>query len=133
MDSTLFLSQVVGPVLLLRGVSILVSRRHFVEMLDRLEDESRSVSFSMVPIALLMAGIALALLHRDTSSVAAVLFHIIAWGLIIKSSLLILFPGAVARKARLLGRAGFVSVVCATCLVVGAYLSWFGYFHGPVD
>ena len=96
-------------------------------MLERLEDEAATVSFSMFPVALLMAGIAVVLIHRDVSSLAAILFHIMAWGMIIKTSLLILVPSLVARKARMIGQAGFLHVVCYACLIVGAYLAWFGY------
>ena len=131
MEITLFLSKIVGPVLLLRGISILIDRGHFVEMLDRLEDESKTVSFSMFPIAMLMTGIAVTVVHRDTSSLAAILFHVVAWGMIIKTSLLILFPSLMAKKARMIGQAGFLHVVCFMCFAVGAYLTWFGYFAAP--
>jgi hypothetical protein len=39
-----------------------------------------------------------------------------------------LFPRAVAAKARRLVRAGFLEVVLGVCLLVGGYLTWFGYF-----
>ncbi len=81
-------------------------------MLDRLEDESKTVSFSMFPIALLMTGVAVANVHRDTSSLAAIIFHITAWGMIMKTSLLILLPGLMAKKARMIGQAGFLHVLC---------------------
>ncbi len=129
METTLFLSKIVGPVLLLRGISILIDRKHFVAMLDGLKEEAKTVSFSLFPIALLMAGIAVVISHRDTSSLAAILFHITAWGMILKSSLLILFPKLVVAKARIIGKAGFLSVVCIACSAVGIYLSWFGFFY----
>ena len=47
--------------------------------------------------------------------------------MILKSSLLILVPRIVVQKAQLLGRSGFLHVVCATCFAVGGYLTWFGY------
>ena len=50
MATTLLLSKILGPVLLLRGISILAGR---------LEKEATSVAFSVFPVILLMAGIAL--------------------------------------------------------------------------
>ncbi|MBX7168298.1 MAG: hypothetical protein K1X74_18325 [Pirellulales bacterium] len=50
-----------------------------------------------------------------------------AWGGLIKASELILFPGLVAAKARMLGRAGFINVVLLVCVVVGIYFTYFGY------
>ncbi len=128
MELTLLLSKIVGPVLLLRAISILIDREHFVSIIDQIEDESKTVAFSMFPVAMLMTGIAIAVTHTDTSSIAAILFHLIAWGMIIKTSLLILFPRLLARKVQLLPLAGFLNVVFLACAVVGAYLTWFGYF-----
>jgi hypothetical protein len=128
MELTAFVAKVVGPVLLLRAMSILLDRRHFVEMLRRLDGEVTTVSFSAFPIALLMVCIALAVSHSDTSSLAAILIHVIAWGGILKASALILFPRLVATKARALERAGFLNVVLLVSCVVGAYFTWFGYF-----
>lgn len=130
METTVFLSRIIGPVLLLRGLSILVDRRHFAAMLEGLEREASTVSFSLVPVALLMAGLAIVALHADAASPAAVLIHLIAWGGILKASALILFLRAVVAKARVLGRAGFLSVVSVVCLLIGGYLCWFGYL-GP--
>ena len=65
--------------------------------------------------------------HRDTSSAAAVFFHVLAWGAVLKASLLMLFPDAMASKARRLVGAGFLTVVVAACLAAGGYLTWFGY------
>jgi hypothetical protein len=128
MELTSLIAKVVGPVLLLRALSIVLDREHFVEMVRGLDREITTISFSFFPIALLMTCIAMAVLHSDTSSVAAVLIHVIAWGGMVKASALILFPGAVTAKAHALVRRGFLNVVLGVCFVVGGYFTWFGYF-----
>ena len=128
MELTSLVSKVVGPVLLLRALSILLDRKHFVALVRGLEREVTTVSFSAFPIALLMGCIALAVVHSDTSSLAAILVHVIAWGGILKASALILFPGVMAAKARTLEQAGFLNVVLVVCFLVGGYFTWFGYF-----
>jgi len=127
MDLTLLFAQLVGPVLLLRALSIVLDRAHFGAMLDGLEREITTVSFSLFPIALFMVCAALALHHDDLSSPAGWIVRLVAWGGLLKASALILFPKAVMAKARLLGQAGFLNVVLVVCFVVGAYLTWFGY------
>lgn len=127
MELTSLLCKVIGPVLLLRAVSILIDRRHFAEMVAGLEREVTTVSFSLFPIALLMACLALAATHTDTSSLAAVLIHVMIWAGMVKASALILFPRLVTRKARVLVRAGFLNVVLLACIGVGGYFTWFGY------
>lgn len=130
MDLTLVITKVVGPVLLLRAVSIVIDRDHFIKMLRGLESEASTVSFSMFPIALLMICITLANFHKDTSSVAALLIHAIIWGGILKASALIVLPKAVAAKAHSFERAGMLNLVLVMCFAIGGYFTWFGYFAG---
>ena len=129
METTLFLSKILGPVLLVRGLSVIIDRGHFRGMLDRFEEEVNTLAFSFFPIALLMSCIALALIHDDTSSLAGVFIQVIAWGGIVKAVALILFPALIAKKARLLGQFGFIHVVWIVCFGVGGYFTWFGYFN----
>jgi hypothetical protein len=97
-------------------------------MVRGLDREVTTVSFSFFPIVLFMACITLAVVHSDISSLAAILIHVIAWAGMAKGVALILFPAAVARKARILERAGFLNIVLVVCLLVGGYFTWFGYF-----
>jgi hypothetical protein len=84
-----------------------------------------------------MAFISLALLPLGSRSLAAVLLRVIAWGGILKTSALILFPHMVVAKVHVLEQAGILNVVLAACFAVGAYFTWFGYFasvtHKPHD
>jgi hypothetical protein len=121
------LCRIIGPVLLVRAVSIVLDRRHFDAMVAGLEHEVTTVAFSIVPIALLMACLGLAATYTDTSSPAALLIHVIIWAGMLKTSALILFPRVLAAKARLLLRAGFLNVVLAVCCGVGGYFTWFGW------
>lgn len=130
-DFTVLFSKVVGPLLLIRAASILLDRAHFIEMLDGLDREVRTVAFSLFPIALFMACAAIAVTYSDTSSVAAIMIHVVAWGGMAKATGLMLFPRAMAAKAKLLGQAGFLNVVLFVCLASGAYLTWFGYLASP--
>lgn len=127
MDFTLIFAQIVGPVLILRALSIVIDREHFDEMLAGLEGEITTVSFSLFPIALFMTCAALAIMHDDLSSPAAILIRIIAWVGMLKASALILFPKVVMAKAQMLGKASFLNVVLVMSFLVGAYFTWFGY------
>lgn len=130
METTQILTKVIGPVLLIRGISIVFDREHFTAMLDGLTEEVKTISFSLVPIAIFMSCIAIANVHTDTSSLAAIFIHIIAWGGMIKATALIMAPNLTVAKAQMLGKAGFLNVVIVVCLAVGIYFTWFGYFGG---
>jgi hypothetical protein len=97
-------------------------------MVRGLDREVATISFSMFPIVLLLTCIFLAATPAIEASFAGLLIRLMAWGGILKASGLILFPRAMAAKAQLLEQAGFLYVVLAMCLAVGAYFTWFGYF-----
>ena len=127
MTVTLVLAKVIGPLLLVRGLSLIVDRAHFMAILDGLEREVSTISFSMIPIALFSAGALLVTAGADSSSLAGILFQVIAWGMMLKSTALMLFPRLVVKKAQMLGKAGFLNVVCVATLLAGGYFSWVGY------
>jgi len=75
-----------------------------------------------------MTSVAILVTHSDTSSLAAILIHIIAWGGLAKSTLLMLFPRVAVGKAKLLVKAGFLYVVLLVCFAVGGIFTYSGYF-----
>lgn len=129
MEFTVLFCKVVGPLLLIRGISLVLDRQHFVEMLEGVEREATSVSFSFFPIALFLACATIAVTYSDYSSPAAILIHLIAWGGILKATAMMLFPRLVLAKARMMGRLGFLHVVTVVCFAVGGYFTWFGYLR----
>ena len=130
MLTTALIAKIIGPVLLLRAVSILMDRQHFDAMMTGLDREIATIAFSFFPVALLMGCIAILVLHSDPSGLAGILIQAMAWGGAAKASALILFPHAVVRKVALLQRAGFLNVVLTVCFLVGGYFTWIGYFQG---
>ena len=124
---TLVLARVLGPLLILRGLSILIDRSHFESMLEGLEREVETISFSMVPVFLFAGFGSLLVLHWDFSSLTATLITLMALGGTLKTGVLILFPGMMVAKAQALGRHGFLHVVCVVSLTVGAVLAWTGW------
>ncbi len=128
MEFTVLFSKIVGPVLIIRALSILIDRNHFFEMVDGLKAEITTVSFSFFPVALFMTAVAILVTHSDTSSLAAILIYIIAWGALAKSTVLMLFPGVAVDKAKLLVKAGFLNVVLLVCFAAGGIFTYFGSF-----
>ncbi|MEQ8784927.1 MAG: hypothetical protein RIC55_01450 [Pirellulaceae bacterium] len=132
MDFAVLFSKVVGPVLLVRALSIVIDRKHFYAMMAGVEKEITTVAFSFFPIALMMSCIAIEVTFSDTSSLAAWLIHLTAWGGMAKAAALMLFPRLVVAKVKLLAETGFLYVVLLSTLCVGAYFVWFGYFARSV-
>ena len=80
MDFTLLFCKVVGPVLLIRAIFDPAGSEAFVQILEGVEGETGTVAFSFFPIALFMAGAAIAVTQSDLSSPAGILIQVIAWG-----------------------------------------------------
>lgn len=72
---TSFRAKILGPVLALRAISILIGRRHLVELLQGLDREITTITFSLFPIALVMGCMVLASGHTDRLSPAAILIQ----------------------------------------------------------
>ena len=128
MEFTILFSKIVGPILIVRALSIVIDRKHFFDMVDGLEKEITTVSFSFFPVALFMAAVAILVTHSDTSSLAAIFIWIIAWGALAKSTVLMLFPRVAVDKAKLLVKAGFLNVVLVVCFVAGGIFTYYGFF-----
>lgn len=127
MNATVVLTKIIGPVLLVRAISLLLDPAHFLAIIDGLDREVDTVAFSFFPIAFMMACLALIVLHTDRSTPAAWLIQVMAWGGLAKATGLMLFPGVMAAKAHVLAQAGFLNVILVACIAVGAYFSWFGW------
>lgn len=129
METTMFLSRLVGPLLIVRGLTLILYREHFRQIMNNLEQEMRTISFAMVPVGIMMGALAILQLHHDTSSIAAIMFHLIGWGAVLKTSLIMLFPKLVAEKVKILGEWGFLTVAWVVTSATGVYFTWFGYFQ----
>lgn len=127
-ETTQNISKILGPLLLVRGVSILIAPAHFRSLIQRLETEVSSISFSMVPVFLFATFLSFALFFRDLESVAGILIFTIGVVGTVKTSVVMLVPRMLARKVRALKRIPFVEIIAATCLLAGAYFAWVGYF-----
>ena len=84
MDPTRMIAKVVGPVLIVRALSIVIDPEHFREMLRGLDREVATVSFSMMPIFILMACISLAVVPLRSRSLATILIRLVAFAGIVK-------------------------------------------------
>ena len=98
-------------------------------MREGLEKEATSAAFSVLPVILLRASIALAVTHDDTSSPAAVILHVVAWAGILKGAVLILRPMVVLAYGRHAGKSFVLHFAWVVSAGSGGYLTWFGYLR----
>jgi len=126
MDITTFLAQVWGPVLVAVGLGFFVSRAYYVKIYRDLEKETFAVLFfGMFAMA---AGIIQLLAHNAWGTLPQVVVSLLGWGLLIKGIICTTFPKLADMGADWTLDAKIVPTAGGIALLIGAYLSWVGYF-----
>jgi len=125
MEKTIFLSQLMGPVLVVLGVSAIVFSDAMMKVVKELF-ESFSLRYVMGIIEM-TAGLAIALSHNIWSDLAALLVSLIGWAMVVEGSFWLLLPNFF-KLFHLKLRNSFVIVASGVFgLAIGIYLSYFGY------
>ena len=93
MESTLYLSQVLGLFLIIVGLSVMLRKRYYVPVVGEFI-EDRFVRMVM-GILELLAGLFLVLAHNDWSSLAAGIISTVGWLLIIEGTAYLLLSDKV--------------------------------------
>lgn len=123
---TTFLSQLWGPVILAVGLGVFISRDYYVRLYRELEKETLAVLlFGMVGMT---AGLVHVMVHNAWGSLPEVIVSIFGWGLLIKGTLFVLAPRLVDKVGDGWANLKLIPFAGGLMLVVGAYLTWVGYF-----
>ncbi|HEY1362857.1 MAG TPA: hypothetical protein VGF60_11495 [Xanthobacteraceae bacterium] len=126
MQASIFLAQLIGPLLLLAGVGILLNRRS----LDLLADEifrSRVFLFlfGLIDAAL---GLAIVLTHNVWSADWRLIITLLGWLLIVRGTARVLAPDRIKELGgRMLKNDNTVGAVLAAVTLLGLVLCYFGY------
>jgi hypothetical protein len=126
LQASIFLAQLIGPLLLLAGVGILLNRRS----LDLLADEifrSRVFLFlfGLIDAAL---GLAIVLTHNVWSADWRLIITLLGWLLIVRGTARVLAPDRIKELGgRMLKNDNTVGAVLAAVTLLGLVLCYFGY------
>lgn len=126
MDITTFLAQIWGPIMLAVGLGFFLSQKFYVKIYRDLEKDPFAVLFfGMFAMA---AGIVHVLVHNVWGNFSQILVSLFGWALLIKGVICVTFPGLADRGGDWALSAKIVPAVGGFALLLGAYLSWLGYF-----
>ena len=126
-ESTLFLSQLIGPVLAIVGLSFILRRNEMMTLIKQLV--KNNVILWVYGMAELTAGIAIVMYHNEWNSVAAFIISLLGWGMILEGSF-----GVLVNKTHLkrwmgevnvgvFNPSGVVMVLAGICLIWNGYLA----------
>lgn len=126
MDITTFLAQIWGPVIFAIALGVFVSRGYYLKIYRDLEKETLAVLiFGMVAMA---AGIAQVLAHNVWNTPLEIIISLLGWGLLLKGAAFAIAPKIVDWSGDMFINSKLIPFIGAAMLVLGAYLSWVGYF-----
>jgi len=126
MDLTTLLAQIWGPILVAMGFGFFFSKKYYIKIYRDLEKDPFVVLFfGMFAMA---AGIGQALFHNVWDTFPQIVVTLLGWGLLVKGVVCTTFPGWADRGGDWALSLKVVPMAGGFALLLGAYLSWVGYF-----
>lgn len=127
-SSTLFLSQLIGPILLLLGVSFGLNKKFYSDWFKKMDKDDAFLF--MAGIVESTAGIAIILGHNLWGSAAEIIISFLGWAMILEGSLCLLalkkFPKGIMNHM-MKSMPQLISLSAIVMILAGAYLSYLGY------
>lgn len=125
MDTTQFLAQIWGPVLIAVGLGIHLSPAYYARIYHDLEKETLALfTFGIFAMAI---GILQASVHTLWGSVPQIVVTLLGWGALVKGAAFLIAPKLVDRGGDWAVNSRLLPYVGALVLLLGAYVSWVGY------
>lgn len=126
MDSTTFLAQLWGPIVLVIGLGYFFSRSFYVRLYKDIQNEPlATLTFG---IFAMLIGLLQISVHNIWGSFDQGLISFLGWATLVKSVIFLVFPHFVDRTAEWEVAKKLVGVAGVVLVIGGAYLSWVGYF-----
>ena len=126
METSLFLAQLIGPVLIVIGVGLLLKKTEFREMATDFLS-SRALIF-VSGLLTLVTGLAIVLTHNVWEFNWPVIITILGWLSVFGGVFRILFPDSVqSMGTSMLDKPAVMTVSGAIQIVLGLWLSYVGY------
>jgi hypothetical protein len=126
MNTTLFLAQIWGPIMIAMGLGFFLSQSYYVKIYKNLEQDPFAVIlFGMIGMA---AGLAQVLTHNAWGSFTEVVISLLGWALLLKGLFCVVIPrfveksGDWAIQAKIFPASGIIT------FVLGLIISWIAYF-----
>lgn len=126
METTLFLSQVLGLFLIIAGAAVLYRKQYFVPVIGEFVEER--LTRMLMGILELLAGLFLVVGHTDWTSLPASIITAIGYLLVIEGTAYLLMPDSAMRWViRSFNVRMWYHVGGTLAILLGVYLCFFGF------
>lgn len=130
MQTSLFIAKLMGPIMIALGATLLINRDRFVEIGRQMIDNPALLLLNGA--LTLTAGLAVVLTHNVWSANWPVIITIFGWLMVIAGVMRTVFPvqitGIGEKMIGFLEKGPALPVVAAIYVLLGAFLSYQGYF-----
>jgi hypothetical protein len=126
MDTTVFLAQVWGPVILAVGLGMIFSRNYYLRVYNELDRETlATMTFGILAIAV---GIVHVQAHNVWGNLPQIIVSFLGWALLLKGLAFAIVPKLVDMGGDRTVESNLTIIGSGLMILVGAYLTWFAYF-----
>ncbi|MBI2048554.1 MAG: hypothetical protein HYT30_01345 [Parcubacteria group bacterium] len=128
MDTSVYIAQLVGPVLLTVGIAMFIRPQAVPNMIQTLVAGQGELLTFFLGMCAMLAGIAIVLSHNIWEASWRGIITILGWGMIIKGIVRILVPEWALRTSGMVSSNTFIMKCTAFVLfLIGLYLSYRGF------
>jgi hypothetical protein len=125
-ELTTFLSQLIGPVLLLMGLSIGLNRKYYSDWMRKIDKHEACLFF--MAITEVTIGLAIVLSHNLWGTIEEVVITVVGYGAILEGAVVLIGGKSYVKGIMKKLSPDLITIAVICCLVVGAYISWNGFF-----
>ncbi len=125
MQTTIFLAQIWGPILLALGFGFFISREFYIKIYRDLEKERfAALIFGMTSMA---AGLIQVNMHNEWDNLLESVVSLLGWGLLLKGMAFLIVPQFADRMGDWAINSKLLPFIGAFLLIAGVSLFWIGY------
>ncbi len=125
-SSTMFMVQLLAPILLVMGVSLLINKKFYMEAYREVMKDSAFLMMTMV--VNLLVGVAILLKHNLWSSLPEVIVSLFGVGALLKGLHVALSPKGFLRMVKFFMRESYLLFGGVLLILLGGYFTYLGYF-----
>jgi uncharacterized membrane protein YkgB len=124
---TTTLAQIIGPTLLAAAIGFLSNPKFYKKIMKDFKDHEGMTYF--MGIFTMVIGLLIVINHNLWDSPSEIIISVLGWGAIVKGVTFLIAPSLLFSMSHpMLKNAAFMKVAMFVMMVVGVYLTYFGFF-----